>query len=102
MCVFLRACAHRRCLFAATLYYLYFICVNGAMDVFNCGNPRLGKPAMSSEPSISCARGDPQHELLLKLATVSVVVYGLGIPLFFGYVLVVHRRGIQVCVHVCV
>ena len=85
------------------MYYLYLLLVRGSFEIFDCETIgyAVGKDgvnhtvkALATDGSIEC--GTAEHNALLFPATAAMLVYGMGIPLFFGTVLWHYRRLIVV------
>ena len=81
------------------MYYLYLLLVRGSFEIFDCetigyavgkdGVNRTVK-ALTTDGSIEC--GSAVHNSLVFPATVAMLFYGFGIPIFFGTVLWRHRK----------
>lgn len=76
-------------------YYSYFVLVRGSLSIFDCARTRSGAVVLESDPSIHCWEPGGVHERLHPWAVASIVVYGLGIPVACGLVLLKHRHRIQ-------
>ncbi len=78
--------------FFTLLYYSYFMVVRRALEIFAC-TQYDGKWTLNSDPSLTCWVG--VHARVVPYAALSLGVYGLGIPLAFGYVFWRHKNAIK-------
>jgi hypothetical protein len=65
------------------------------MAIWNCKIGASGALTMSSEPSVRCDPRDPVYARLYPWSVGSIVLYGLGIPLLFVYVLTVYKNEVK-------
>ncbi len=54
-----------------------------------------GVSVLNAEPSIKCSPHDPVHRRMKALGGVCVALYGIGLPVGFGYLLYRHRASIR-------
>jgi hypothetical protein len=77
------------------LYFLYLQEVKNSITMFDCTTNDLGQRILDAQADVRCSFEDPVFRTLLPWAVVSFVVYGMGIPGLFGFILYKHRVAIQ-------
>lgn len=75
------------------LYYAYLPITKSGMEIFACSMTTAGVRIMDAAPEIHC--NGSEYTQLASFAVVSLLVYGLGIPVFFGQAIYRHRKVIQ-------
>ena len=81
--------------YITALYFLYFVVVKNTLAVFACSTNAQGITTMDAEPSIICDSSNSVYVTLRRWASLFVVVYGVGIPALFFFMLFWHRHGIK-------
>ena len=76
------------------LYYSYFMVVRRALELFAC-RAYDGKLTLESDPPPPPTCWQGVHLSLVPYAALSLLIYGLGIPVAFGYVVWGHKDAIR-------
>ncbi len=63
------------------------------MIPFGC-TTNNGVSVMNAEPSIKCMDSDPTFVRMRKVGSTALVVYGMGVPVVFSYILWRYRKEI--------
>jgi hypothetical protein len=80
----------------ALAYYSYFMLVRQSLDIFACTAGPGGQYRLNSDPSIACWTPGCAQQQLVPYAALSLIVYGMGIPVLFATVLARHRDAVRV------
>lgn len=72
------------------LYYLYFIVLRNTLALFACTTNEDGVSTLDADPSVSCTDPGSVRGELLPLGYAAIGLYGLGIPVLFGFVIFLH------------
>lgn len=75
------------------LYYAHLPITKSGMEFFDCSTTATGIRIMDAAPEIPCEGG--KYNRLSRLAITSLLVYRLGIPLFFAQTIWRHKSDIQ-------
>ncbi len=70
--------------------------VKNSMEPLVCTGDTAGHSVLVSDPSIVCDPSDSTFSWLHYYSKITLVVYGVGIPVMFVFVLVFNRKGIVV------
>jgi hypothetical protein len=77
------------------LYFTFFITVSRSLEVFKCTrDANAGSWTLDAEPGLNCWDGTVQASLV-PFASLTLVLYGAGVPLLFAYVFKRHGTAIQ-------
>lgn len=71
------------------LYYSYFVLLRSGIEVFDCVTDASGRTYLEADPSLNC--DGPEHTAVVPYASMSLLVFGAGIPVLFAFVLWRHR-----------
>lgn len=74
---------------------VFAVVVRNSLGIFHCVKGSNGSPVLSIEPSVVCYEPGGVHEMLLPWAIVGTVLYAVGIPLAFGYLLFHYRAQVR-------
>jgi hypothetical protein len=77
------------------MYFMYLQVVKNALTIVDCTTNDAGVRILDAAPSIECSTSDPQYRRLLPWGVVCMVVYGVGIPALFAYILYKNRVSIK-------
>jgi hypothetical protein len=77
------------------LYFTYMITLSRSLEVFKCTlDLAASRWTLDAEPGLTCWDGSTQSRLL-PWAALTLVLYGVGVPLLFGYVFKKHGAAIR-------
>lgn len=77
------------------LYITYFMVVKGMLSAWVCTTKENGAAVLAAEPSLSCSHPSQALLLMRKVSIAAIVLYAVGIPCVFGYILFRHRKAIH-------
>lgn len=80
-------------MFLSANYYVYLVVASSALEIFDCSTNANGLVTLDAEPSLTCWEG--VHAELWPYASASLIVYGLGIPSLFGWIVWHYRADIR-------
>jgi hypothetical protein len=80
-------------IFITGVFHLYLVVIRSSLAPFDCTD-RDGTRTMDAEPRVVCDHSGV-HGRMWRVAVLSLVVYGVGVPAFFSYFLVTHRAAID-------
>lgn len=80
-------------MFLSANYYVYLVVASSALEIFDCSENANGLITLDAEPSLTCWEG--VHDELWPYALASLIVYGLGIPGLFGWIVWHYRQDIR-------
>ncbi len=75
-------------------FYVYFIVVKTALGIFDCVDTKGGS-VLDGNPNVACSRSENPYGTVYPFGIAGMVVYGIGIPLVFGFVFFKYRHQIQ-------
>ena len=74
-------------------FYFFFALVRGGVELFDCTPDADGRTVLQTQPNVECWR--PAHYSLVPWGIGSLVVYGVGVPAAFAWVLWRHRGAME-------
>ena len=76
------------------LYFSAAVIIRTSLIPFGC-TENNGVFTMNAEPSIKCSASDSTYSRMSRIGLASIVLYGLGLPAAFGYLLWRHGDAIN-------
>ena len=76
-------------------FYVYFIVVKTALGIFDCISTTGGESVLESNPNVVCSTKAQPYGKVYPFGIAGMVVYGIGIPLIFGFVFFKYRAAIR-------